>query len=75
LLKRNIWTVPHPDDGWGNKLEASSRFLNRAATKAEAQALGRDRAMKDRVEHVVQDMDGAISQRRSYGPDPRNVPG
>jgi Uncharacterized protein conserved in bacteria (DUF2188) len=73
--KRNVWTVPHPGGGWGNKLEGSSRFINQAATKREAQATGRDRARKDKVEHIVQNKDGQIGQRHSYGPDPRNVPG
>jgi hypothetical protein len=65
----------HPDGGWANKLEGSSRFLNRAPTKREAQALGRERAMKDRVEHIIQNKDGQIGQRNSYGHDPHNVPG
>ena len=61
--------------GWATKLEGSSRFLNRAPTKREAQALGRERAMKDKVEHIIQNKDGQIGQRNSYGHDPRNVPG
>jgi Uncharacterized protein conserved in bacteria (DUF2188) len=59
----------------GKQLEGSSRFLNRAPTKREAQALGRERAMKDKVEHIIQNKDGQIGQRNSYGHDPRNVPG
>jgi hypothetical protein len=73
--KKNVWTVVHPGGGWANKLEGSSRFLNRAPTKREAQALGRERAMKDKVEHIIQNKDGQIGQRNSYGHDPRSVPG
>jgi hypothetical protein len=73
--KNNVWTVLHPGGGWANKLEGSSRFLNRAPTKREAQALGRERAMKDKVEHIIQNKDGQIGQRNSYGHDPRSVPG
>jgi len=68
--KKNVWTVPHPDGGWANKLEGSSRLLNRAPTKREAQALGRERAMQDKVEHIIQNKDGQIGQRNSYGRDP-----
>lgn len=64
-----------PDGGWGNKLEGGSRFLNRAATKREAQALGRERARKDKVQHIIQNRGGQIGQRKSYGHDPRTVPG
>lgn len=31
--------------------------------------------MKDKVEHIIQNKDGQIGQRNSYGRDPRNVPG
>jgi hypothetical protein len=75
VAKKNVRTVPHPEGGWGNKLEGSSRFLNRAATKREAQAAGRERARRDKVEHIIQNKDGQIGQRNSYGHDPRNVPG
>jgi Uncharacterized protein conserved in bacteria (DUF2188) len=73
--KKNVWTVPHPDGGSANKLKGSSRLLNRAPTKREAQALGREHAMKDKLEHIIQNKDGQIGQRSSYGRDPRNVPG
>ena len=75
MAKRNVWTVPHPDGGSGNKLEGSSRFLNRAPTKREAQVAGRERARRDKVEHIIQNKGGQIGQRNSYGHDPRNVPG
>jgi hypothetical protein len=51
------------------------RFLNRAPTWREAQALGRERAMKDKVQHIIQNRDGQIGQRNSHGHDPRNVAG
>jgi Uncharacterized protein conserved in bacteria (DUF2188) len=75
VAKRNVWTVPHPGGGWGNRLEGSSRFIDRAATKREAQAAGRERARRDKVEHIIQNKDGQIGQRNSYGHDPRDVPG
>jgi Uncharacterized protein conserved in bacteria (DUF2188) len=53
----------------------SSRYLNRDSTKREARAAGRDRARTDNVEHIIQNQDGQIGERNSYGHDPRNVPG
>jgi len=38
------------------------------------QSRGRERAMKDKVEHVVRNKDGEIGQRNTYGHDPRRVP-
>jgi hypothetical protein len=67
--RRNIWTVPHPKGGWGNKREGSERFLDRAETKAAAQVSGRARALKDKVEHVILKRDGQIGERNSYGGD------
>ena len=38
-------------------------------------AAGRERALRDKVEHIIQNKDGQIGQRNSYGHDPRSVPG
>jgi hypothetical protein len=35
VAKKSVWTA-HPNGGWANKLEGSSRYLNRAGTKREA---------------------------------------
>jgi uncharacterized protein DUF2188 len=50
-------------------------FLDPRGDRREAQALGRERAMKDNVEHVIQNKDGHTGQRNSYGHDPARVPG
>ncbi len=68
--KKPIHTVPR-DGGWANVREGSNRALNRADTKAEAQAAGRERAKADRVEHVIHKKDGTIGGKNSYGNDPR----
>jgi hypothetical protein len=46
-----------------------------AATKGEAEAAGRDAARADKVEHVINNRDGKIGPKNSYGNDPRHVPG
>ena len=75
MAKKNVWTVPMEGGGWGNKLEGSSRFINKASTKQEAQKLGRERAQRDKVEHIVQKKDGAVGTRTSYAGDSRRARG
>lgn len=72
--KDNVHTVPH-GDGWANKVEGNSRVSNTAATKAEAQAKGRDMARARQSEHLVHKKDGTIGQRNSYGNDPKSSKG
>lgn len=67
--KRNVHTVP-TGDGWANRREGAKRASSRHATKAEAQAAGRELAKRDRVEHLIHNKDGNIGQRNSYGNDP-----
>jgi ketosteroid isomerase-like protein len=69
--KTPIHTSSRNGVGWVNVREGSSRALDTFPTKAEAQAAGRKRAQADKVEHVVHTRDGRISQRNSYGNDPR----
>jgi hypothetical protein len=68
--KRNVWTGPHPEGGWANRLEGNSRASSRHETKAKAVAAGRDTAKGDKVEHFIQDKKGQIQSRNSYGGDP-----
>jgi hypothetical protein len=72
--KKPIHTVSR-DDGWVNVREGSNRALDKGATKAEVQAAGRLRAIKDEVEHLVHKKDGQIGSRNSYGNDPRRSKG
>ena len=55
---------------WVNVREGSRRALGKYPTKAAAQADGRSRAMRDKVEHIVHNKDGQIAIRNSYGSDP-----
>lgn len=69
MAGRSVHTVPH-GDGWANRREGSQRVSNTSSTKAEAQAVGRDMAKSDGVEHLIHNKDGTISERNSYGNDP-----
>lgn len=73
--KRNVWTGPHPEGGWANRLEGSKRVSSTHETKAEAVGVGRERAKKDHVEHFIQGQKGQIQSRNSYGGDPRRRKG
>ena len=68
MAKANVHTVPH-EGGWANRREGAKRVSKVFKTKAEAQAAGRKTAMRDRVEHLIQNRDGAVSERNSYGND------
>jgi hypothetical protein len=66
--RRNIHTIKH-GDGWANVYEGSSRVMDHAQTKAAAVRSGRERARKNKVEHIVHKADGTIGERNSYGRD------
>ena len=71
--KPAIHTEPRGTE-WVNVREGSSRALSKYATKADAQAEGRRRAMADKVEHIVHKKDGTIGMRNSYGGDSARRP-
>jgi hypothetical protein len=72
--KPPVHTVPH-GDGWANRREGSTRVTKKFATKAEAQAAGRETARRDKTEHLIHKRDGTVGQRNSYGNDPRGSRG
>src|SRR5688572_22525578 len=66
----------YEDGSWKNKREGTSRAFGAGySTKHEAEAVGREAAQADKVEHVIKNQDGQIASKNSYGNDPRNVPG
>lgn len=67
--KPAIHTVP-VDGGWANEVEGVKRRGPTFATKKEADAAGRERARRDKTEHISHRRDGTIGDRRSYGSDP-----
>lgn len=70
MAKNRVHTVPLPGGGWGNKSEGASRVPKVFNTKAEAQAAGRETAMRRGTEHVIHNRDGQIGGSNSYGSDP-----
>jgi hypothetical protein len=66
--KPPVHTVPH-EDGWANRREGATRVIKKFATKAEAQAAGRETARRDKTEHLIHKRDGTVGSRNSYGSD------
>jgi hypothetical protein len=61
---------------WTNTIEGQDGGGSQSySTKEEAQAAGRDRARRDKTEHVIHNQDGEIAERNSYGNDPASSPG
>ncbi len=67
--KPEVFTVRHGDH-WANRRAGSDRVSRTYRTKKEAQEAGRKTAQRDRTEHIIQNRDGKISQRNTYGNDP-----
>ncbi len=63
------------NDKWKNKVEGSTRAASVHDTKAEAVEKGQGMARERKVEHFIRNMDGQISERSTYGHDPRDIPG
>lgn len=63
-------TMPDGKGGWKNQVPGTSRASSVHATKAEAQARGRDMAKRRGLEHQIHRKDGTIGEKNSYGNDP-----
>lgn len=73
LAKRNVHVVLHKDMKWAVMREGGSRSRSKHETKEEAIMAAREMAQRDRVELVIHNRDGTISDSDSYGNDPRST--
>lgn len=62
--------VHDPDYGWAVKRSHSERISAHAATKAEAEKLGRTISRNQGTEFFIHGRDGRIQRRDSHGNDP-----
>jgi hypothetical protein len=72
-MTSGVHTV-HKDGLWINEVQGEpvdGGFLR----KQDAVSAGRDAAIARRAEHTIHNLDGTISEKNSYGGDPRDVPG
>lgn len=65
----------HEDGQWKNRVQGNQRASSTHDTKKEAQAAGREMAIKRETEHTIKNMDGRIGEKNSYGNDPRSSKG
>jgi len=61
--------------GLDQRSEGQGQFGETHSTKDAAVEAGRARAQQDATEHVIHDQGGQISERNSYGSDPRSSAG
>ncbi|ATO15541.1 hypothetical protein CO540_18235 [Micromonospora sp. WMMA2032] len=76
MAKGDIETY-YEDGQWKNRPEGNQRASTVHATKAEAEAAGRQMAKQRDVEHVIKKKGGTIGEKDSYprGRDPRQTKG
>jgi hypothetical protein len=76
MPRKNVHTTFNSaDKNWRNISEGSQRAINVFQTKQEAQTAGKQIAKDRGVEHLVHRRDSKISERNSYGNDPRKSRG
>jgi hypothetical protein len=68
MVAKQIWVSPS-DDGWKVHSAGANRAAGIFETKAEALDRGREIAINKDAELLVQNFDGTIGMRNSYGKD------
>ena len=73
--KRNddYWVKPRKEGGWSIQREGTSRATGNFRTQKEAIERGKELAKKARSELIVQNREGQIRSKDSYGNDPRSI--
>ncbi len=72
--QKMIFVSPRKE-GWAVKTVGAQRAAAIVNTKNEAYDIGRQIAKNNELELVVQNLNGKISQRNSYGNDPKESKG
>jgi len=72
MAAKSIHVVPA-----GNRwvVEENGQHISTHSTQSEAEAFGRDEALRAHAELVVHGRDGQIERKNSYGHDPRDIRG
>ena len=73
-MTNQIFVSPNGDD-WKVKVVGNQKASAICNTKAEAVKKAREIAQNQHLELLVQNLDGTIGWRNSYGNDPRNIRG
>ena len=73
-MTNQVFVSPHGDD-WKVKVVGNEKASALCDTKAEAVERAKEIAQNQRLELLVQNLDGTIGWRNSYGNDPRRSKG
>ena len=73
-MTNQVFVSPHGDD-WKVKVVGNKKASALCDTKAEAVERAKEIAQNQRLELLVQNLDGTIGWRNSYGNDPRRSKG
>ena len=65
----------HMEDEWHNKVQGEVGVVSSHPEKETAVSAGRKAAQDRKVQHIIKNMDGTISEKNNYGHDPRDVHG
>lgn len=69
MTGKNQWVVPR-EDGWAVRGEGNSRGTSHHATQQEAINTAKEIAQNQASELFIQNKQGQIRERNSYGNDP-----
>lgn len=69
----DYWVKPRREGGWSVQREGASKAAGNFGTQREAIERGKDLAQKSRSELIVQNKQGQIRSKDSYGNDPRSI--
>lgn len=73
MAGNGVHTVPSSGH-WANEVDGQ-QIGKTYDRKDDAVTAGRDLAKDRQLEHHIHNQDGTISEKNSYGNDPRNIPG
>ena len=69
MAKKNQWVIIHPK-GWAIKGEGNKRVTKVTKTQKEAIDVAREIAKNQKSELIIQNTEGKIRSKDSYGNDP-----
>ena len=74
--EKQIWVNYNQEkEMWEAQKSHAQRVSFQAETKSEVEQAAHDIAVNQRLELIVQNKDGQIGYRNSFGNDPRSIPG
>lgn len=72
---KNYWTTPSTDGSWRVVREGAERATSVHETQTAAWKETQERARETKGEAYLQNREGQIRERNTYGPDPRKTKG